>query len=76
MGGALYSLGRQVLENPASSAQQDVQWSLGKEAFGIKPTRPLRILTIQAENDDGDIGEMAQGVAHGMQLTPDEKASK
>ena len=41
-------------------------WSIGKPALGIDPARPLRILIIQAENDDGDLAEMRDGVIQGM----------
>lgn len=37
-------------------------WGLGRDVFGIQPVRPLRVLVIQAENDEGDQAEMAQGV--------------
>ena len=43
--------------------------SLGREAFGIKPARPLRVLVIQAEDDRGDLNEMAVGVTEGLKLT-------
>ena len=52
----------------SASVQQDICWGLGLEAFGIKPARPLKILTIQAENDDGDMTEMARGVLDGLGL--------
>lgn len=41
-------------------------WALGKSCLGIRPSRPLNILIIQAENDDGDLAEMRDGVAEGM----------
>jgi RecA-family ATPase len=39
-----------------------VRWALGKDFHGLAPARPLRTLYIQAENDDGDVGEMLQGM--------------
>jgi len=48
--------------------QAMIQWSLGREMFGIMPTRPLKSLLIQAENDDGDPAEMRDGVAQGLNL--------
>jgi hypothetical protein len=38
----------------------------GREAFGLKPTRPIKTLIIQAENDKGDLEEMVQGVERGF----------
>lgn len=57
----------------SAGVQQDIAWSLGRPAFGIKPSRPLRILTIQAENDDGDLAEMARGICDHLNLTDEER---
>ena len=35
-------------------------------AFGIQPARPLKIVTIQAENDEGDLIEQAKGCFYGV----------
>jgi len=58
----------------SASVQQDACWALGRPAFGIVPARPLRILTIQAENDNGDMHEMATGVVRGLGLTEEDRA--
>lgn len=39
-----------------------IHWSFGLPAFGLVPTRPHRILLIQAENDKGDMAEMRDGI--------------
>src|SRR6202035_1201385 len=44
------------------------------QAFGIKPSRPLRSLVIQAEDDDGDMKEMGQIYTH-LHLTDGEIAT-
>ncbi len=59
----------------SGSAQMDVCWTAGKPAFGITPAGPLRILTIQVENDAGDLHEMVQGVVFGMHLDEAEIAA-
>lgn len=64
-GGGLLFVGPSGVGKSSASAQQDALWALGREAFGIVPSRPLKILTIQAENDDGDLHEMARGVIDG-----------
>lgn len=56
-----------------SSMQQDICWSIGREAFGIKPAKPLRILVIQAENDSGDLHEMINGIMLGLGLSEEEE---
>ncbi|HMP33276.1 MAG TPA: AAA family ATPase [Kiritimatiellia bacterium] len=70
--GAMLLIGPSGVGKSSASCQQDMQWALGREAFGIRPSRPLRIMTIQAENDDGDQIEMAQGVMKGLKLTSED----
>lgn len=53
----------------SASMQMDSFWALGQEAFGIAPARPLKILTVQVENDEGDLHEMASGVINGLCLS-------
>ena len=43
-------------------SQAAFSWALGISLFGITPIRPLRILIVQAENDEGDAAEMTQGI--------------
>ena len=42
-----------------------LHWGAGLACFGLEPTRPLRILLIQAENDDRDLQEEISGVCRG-----------
>lgn len=41
---------------------------LGRRVYGMPPVRPLRCLVVQAENDEGDLGEMVRGLTAGMAL--------
>jgi hypothetical protein len=66
--GGLVFLGPSGIGKSTASVQQDLLWGLGKPAFGIVPARSLKILTIQAENDDGDLYEMVKGVCAGLKL--------
>jgi hypothetical protein len=50
-----------------------IKWALGQSVFGLEPTRPLKSLLIQAENDDGDLAEMKEGVFNGLNLTEEEQ---
>ena len=70
--GAL-AVGPTGIGKSTSSMQQDICWSIGKEAFGIKPAKPLRILVIQGENDSGDLHEMIVGVMSAMGLSDEEE---
>ena len=48
-------------------------WGRGKPAFGITPTMPLRILILQAENDEEDLSEMRDGVFNGLKLSKEDR---
>jgi hypothetical protein len=52
--------------------QSALLWALGRECLGIRPARPLKSLFIQAENDDGDLFEMREGVIAGIELSDQE----
>ena len=66
--GAVLFVGRAGLGKSSASVQQDASWACGLPAFGIVPARPLKILTVQAENDEGDLKEMSMGVLVGLGL--------
>jgi hypothetical protein len=59
--------------------QSAIHWAVGKDCFGIMPgdiyqVEGMRILLIQAENDEGDLAEMRDGVLAGCdELTDTEK---
>jgi hypothetical protein len=73
-GGAALMVAPSGVGKSSASMQMDLCWSVGRDAFGIKPARPLRILTIQAENDPGDMHEMVTGVMRGMGFSLEEEA--
>ena len=73
IGGAGIFVGPSGIGKSSASVQQDVLWSLGRPAFDIRPARPLRILTIQAENDGEDLSEMRDGVIKGLRLTDEDR---
>ena len=54
--------------------QAAVHWSVGKDFFGIKSKRPLRIAILQSENDFGDISEAFQDVVKGAWLHPNQQS--
>lgn len=70
--GGLIVIGPSGIGKSSSSIQQDMMWCQGKPAFGINPARPLRILGVQAENDDGDMTDTTRGVIAGLGLTLEE----
>lgn len=68
-GGALFvaptGIGKSVAE-----VQAAICWGIGQHFFGIVPARPLKSLIIQAEDDEGDMSEFADGIVQGLRLTP------
>ena len=53
--------------------QASISWALGKDHLGIKPAFPLKTLIIQAENDDGDVAELRDGIYRGLGLTEEQQ---
>ena len=60
-------IGKSVL-----SVQAAIEFAIARTGFGIKPVRPLRSLIVQAEDDQGDIIEMARMVDH-LKLTQEQQ---
>jgi hypothetical protein len=71
-GSGMLFVGPSGIGKSSASVQQDILWGLGREAFDIAPQRPLRILTIQSENDDDDLREMRDSVVRGLGLSAEE----
>lgn len=72
-GGNLLFVGPSGVGKSTASAQQDILWALGRPAFGIAPALPLRIVTVQAENDTGDMIHMARGIVGALKLNTTER---
>lgn len=68
-GGGLLLVGPTGIGKSSFAMQCMMLWALGLPALGIQPARPLKSLLIQAENDDGDLAEMRDGVMRGLELT-------
>lgn len=67
-GGSVILVGQSGIGKSSLTAQFALSWACGRDVFGIRPVKPLKILVIQAENDDGDLAEMTAGVLAGMGL--------
>ena len=74
-GGGLLIVGQTGIGKSSFVLQSAIDWSLGHDICGIEPARPLESLFIQAENDDGDIAEMRDGIIAGLGLSADEAAT-
>lgn len=71
-GGGLIIVGATGTGKSAVDFQSSVCWALGRDFLGIPCVRPLRSLILGAEDDDGDIGEVWESIAAGLELTKDE----
>ena len=70
-GKAMWIIGPSGIGKSTLISEFTISWALGKPAFGIAPARALRSLIIQAENDDYDLAEMAQGIIKNHELNTD-----
>ena len=68
-GGGLLLVGPTGIGKSSLSMQMMISWALGRGLFGVEPARPITSLLIQAENDEGDLAEMRDGVFSGLNLT-------
>jgi len=73
-GGGTLVVGNTGIGKSALVIQCAILWSVGREAFGIKPRGPLRVLIVQAENDQGDMAEFREGILAGVGITEEERA--
>lgn len=48
------------------SIQLAMFWALGKDLWGMKPARPLKVGVIQAEDDDEDLADFRAGMRGGL----------
>ncbi len=79
-GGLLLLCGPTGVGKSALGMQGAMYWAVGRDFFGIVPGEVfqaggMRVLIVQAENDEGDLAEMRDGVLKGCEdLSEEEKA--
>src|SRR5688500_19891006 len=71
-GGGLLLVGPTGIGKSSLSMQAMIMWAVGRGVFWIQPVRPLKSLLVQAENDEGDLAEMRDGVIAGLHLNDTE----
>ena len=72
--GGLLLVGPTGIGKSSLAMQAMILWALGREMFGIRPAHPLKSLVVQAENDEGDLAEMRDGVIRGLGLSAEDAA--
>lgn len=67
-GGSALLIGQSGIGKSSLAVQMAATWAVGKPFCGVAPAgnKPLKSLIIQAENDEGDLAEMTQGVLAGL----------
>jgi hypothetical protein len=70
--GGLLFVGSSGIGKSTAVVQAGICWAVGRECFGVAPRQPLKILYVQAENDQGDLCEMRDGVLRHLALTTEE----
>lgn len=71
-GGSALWIGPSGIGKSSLALQMAVHFAMGLPFCGITPARPLKSVFMQAENDLGDLAEMAQGVlAHIQETMPE-----
>ncbi len=73
-GGSMMFVGQSGIGKSSLAVQAAVHWAVGRSIYGIAPKMALKSVFVQAENDDGDLAEMLQGVVKALNLTDDEKS--
>ena len=73
--GSLLIVGNTGIGKSSLTTQMMMKWALGEGCFGITPTRPLKSLMIQGENDEQDLSEMRDGVSRSLDLSTEQTAS-
>lgn len=71
--GALLFNGPSGTGKSSTSIQMAACFSNGIPFFGLAPTAPSRLLIVQAEDDDGDVAEMRNGVVTGLGFNEEQR---
>lgn len=74
-GGGLILNGNTGIGKSSLAVQAGMCWALNREFFGIAPSGPLRVLNLQAENDESEIAEIRDGILHHLKLSAEELAT-
>ena len=71
-GGSCMLVGPTGVGKSSFTMQLAIQFAQGLEFFGLRPAGELKTLIVQAENDDGDMAEMRDGVIAGLGIPPEQ----
>jgi len=61
-GGGMFVVAPSGQGKSSLSCQLAVEWAIGGDPIGIKAAKPLRVLIVQGEDDQGDVTEMTKWI--------------
>jgi len=65
-GGGMFIVSTSGTGKSVLTIQAALCWSVGVEAFGLKPVRPLQIAIIQAEDDETEMADFRNQISRGL----------
>ena len=68
-GGSLLIPAPAGIGKSTASYQMAYLWGIGRDFLGLDCIHPLRVLIIQCEDDEGDVGEVVESIRQGLNLT-------
>lgn len=74
-GGSLVLAGPTGIGKSSLMMQLSILFSIGEPCFALQPSRSLKVMIVQAENDEGDMAEMRDGVIGGLDLKPSDRST-
>jgi hypothetical protein len=72
-GSGILFVGSTGIGKSTAVLQACISWAVGRSCFGIKPARALKMLIVQAENDEAEICEMRDGITSELNLNDEER---
>jgi hypothetical protein len=72
VGSGLFIVAPSGIGKSVLTAQAAIEFACGLPSFGINPSRPLKSLIVQAEDDEGDLIEMSKIIDH-LKLNEEQK---
>jgi RecA-family ATPase len=71
-GSAFIISGQSGIGKSSFGLQMALCWAVGRDFFGVKAVRSLKVMIVQSENDLGDMAEAVTGITNGCTFTPEE----
>ena len=67
-------VGPSGLGKSTTAVQMGMQWSAGRPALGLAPLGPMRVVMMQAENDEAEMSMLTRGILRVADFTAEQAA--